>query len=361
MPRWKRWAAALTALLAIPAMSTAIAMAAAGPAAATAVDHSARGPFAVEDQFGNQYIFWKNKSGHIGEGVYDTYTRKWIGPSQLPLGTIGSVPTAAASPTQIFGRGSREFSWLYVYWASSSTNLMMGYYNGKAWKGPYKLPIGIAGVSTPTAADSDFSGHQQMNVYWREADGYMWQTYSNTPWEPNTYTKAVEATHDGKSLGMLGSAPAASAGSSVNAFVSTATVVWRGGDDELWLATNNLNLHTWSAPRHYQVGSPPHGYTGKIGSPPSIVMDTFFTGYPYIVWQGAGSSRSLELVRASSPSVLNVGFGPLGSAPTIAWSTAIPRQQLFVYWTGFDGYLVEAHDDLSGWHRSVLTQLGKIG
>jgi hypothetical protein len=34
---------------------------------------------------------------------------------------------------------------------------------------------------------------------------------------------------------------------------------------------------------------------------------------------------------------------------------------LFVYWASFDGYLVEAHDDVSGWHRSVLTQLGKIG
>ena len=96
MRRWKRWAAAVTALLAIPAMGTAITIGTAGPAAAaTAVDHSARGPFAIEDQFGDQYIFWKNRSGHIGEGVYNNYTHKWIGPSQLPVGTIGSVPTFA--------------------------------------------------------------------------------------------------------------------------------------------------------------------------------------------------------------------------------------------------------------------------
>jgi hypothetical protein len=366
MVRWKRWAAALTVLLAIPALSTATTITAAGAATAvTAADHSARGPFAIEDQFGSQYVFWKNHSGHIGEAVYNVYTRKWIGPSQLPVGAIASEPTAAPSPDQEFARsGNRLFSWLYVYWASSSTNLMMAYYNGSSWKGPFKIPIGVAGVSTPTAADSVINGHQQMDIYWREADGHLWQTHSSSnPANPKGYSKAVEATHDGKSLGTLGSAPAASAASCLP-IVCTATVVWRGGDNELWLATYNLDLHTWSAPRHYQVGNPPHGYTGKIGSPPSIVMDTQFSGYPFIVWQGTGSSRSLELIRAKSPSVLNVGFGPLGSAPTIAWSAATDNppvsDQLFVYWTSFSGYLVEAHDEASGWHRSVLTQLGKI-
>ena len=64
---------------------------------------SARAPAAVVDQFGNQYVFWRGSDSQLWEGWYDIYTRKWHGPVKLGMGPLVSEPSAAASPTQVFG------------------------------------------------------------------------------------------------------------------------------------------------------------------------------------------------------------------------------------------------------------------
>ena len=81
---------------------------------------SARAPAAVVDQFGNQYVFWRGSDSQLWEGWYDIYTRKWHGPVKLGMGPLVSEPSAAASPSQVFGGpGGQPFSALFLYWEGS--------------------------------------------------------------------------------------------------------------------------------------------------------------------------------------------------------------------------------------------------
>lgn len=124
----------------------------------------------------------------------------------------------------------------------------------------------------------------------------------------------------------------------------------------------SLALHKWvSGPGRFKAGNPQRPYKTKLGSPPSLVMETLYSGEPDLAWQGSGSSRSLYFSSDSSHNILKIGFGPLGSAPSLAWSPAgditTKADQVFVYWASSAGYLNEAHYEQSGWHHSVITKL----
>jgi len=369
MHQRKRRTAALAAFLLIPLITTVTTIIAAGPA--MAADHSARRLSAVADKFGSQYILWRSSRGQLEQGFYNAFTKSWKGPFNLGLGPLGSEPTVAASPTQIIETqgGSQHFSWTYAYWQGPGPrhNLMFAYYGGKGWKGPFNL--GMGSVGAPSASDNLFMGRQQMEIYWKGADGRLWYTSSGgSPWLKSDYTKPAQASFKGRSFGQIGSPPSASADASdctkgICAYVDT--VVWQGANGELWGAGYSMLNRAWtSGPRQFEVGPHLRPYRNKLGSAPAVVMETTI-GQPDMVWQGTGSSRSLFIIPNGAHLVADLGMGPLGSVPEVVWSPATDKlavdDQLFVFWTDFSGSLWEGHfDSSSGWHHFKLKQLGKI-
>jgi hypothetical protein len=363
------WSAAAAALLLIPLASAALS--AGGPPAlaarVAAPDHSARGPSAAADKFGNQYIFWRNKHGQLSEGAYDTYTRRWLGPTVLKMGQLGSEPSVTTAPDQIYYRdgGKRPFAWVYVFWTSASAahDLMMAYYNGASWHGAINL--GKQGAFQPSATDDTYMGADKMEVFWRGSDGRLWQISSgDQPWRSSTYSRPVQATFGGHSFGTLGSSPASGgdACDGTRGLCSYANaVVWQGTDGELWGSNYSISKGGWtSGPQQVLTGPQHQPYRAKLGSAPTVVTEG--DGSTDTAWQGTGSSR--PLMELSGGAVVRVGYGPLGSVPAVAWSKAdsspLTSNQLFIYWTSFSGFLNEAHYEASGWHHTVVSKFGDI-
>lgn len=362
----KPWVAALAVLLLPLAGASAVAATASPAAAVAAPDHSARGPSAAADKFGNQYIFWRNKHGQLTEGAWNQYSQKWVGPAVLKMGQLGSEPSVTTAPGQIYFRdgGQRVFSWVYVYWTSNSSrhDLMMAYYGGSGWKGPFNL--GRQGAIQPSATDDPFAGASKTEIFWRGSDGRLWQVSSGRPWEPGTYSRPAQASFGGHGFGTLGSSPA-SGGSACDGTrgicTNANTVEWRGTNNELWGSVYSLSNGDWtSAPRQPEVGPHQQPYKAKLGSAPSAVTES--SGTVDTVWPGTGRSRPLMYLAGGR--VENLGDGPLGSAPVVTWSAATAKptkaNQLFVYWTSFSGWLNEAHFDASGWHHTVISKFGNI-
>jgi hypothetical protein len=325
-----------------------------------AAGDSSRGPAAGADKLGNEYVFWKGTDGNLWEAYWNTYDRSWKGPNKIGMGPLGSEPTVAVSPTQVFaGPGGNLFSGQYVYWTGTGPagHLWMAYWDG-SWHGPIDLGMGALG-SQPAASASDVGGRQILNVYWEGNDGNVWYAYSTDPTNASSYSGPHAASRSGKGLGPLGSSPAASSAYSTCTLCNQDDIVtWWGTNSGLWFAEYNVALNSWDSGAQYVSGA------GSLGSAPSVAVIGSTVNW---AWKGSGN-QDLWVFSNGQDKPADEGMGPLGSAPAIAVndpSGTGTGYYLYVFWkgTGSSADLFEAYYSRNDntWHGPINLGMGPLG
>lgn len=111
-------------------------------------------------------------------------------------------------------------------------------------------------------------------------------------------------------------------------------------------------LGAWNGP--YDTGF------GNIASQPSAAFNDIGGISQVTVFWKSTTDNSLWYLRIANPASSNPMDGGLGSAPTIAWSAAVPSQ-LFVFWKGQDGYLNESFYNGASWKHYSFPGFGILG
>ena len=344
----------------------------------TAVPASAseggRGPSAGADVFGNEFVFWRDTQNHLTEAYYDTYTGKWNGPVHPFAGRLGSQPAVAVSPRTSAGPGDRGFGNLYVFWKgsvpSSSGHIDIWYAwwgasspgrSGK-WHGPHDLGSITAGVNAePTAAVVNCGvtgcGYDPVDVYYKDIHANLNVAYSNNAQAGGWRHLVIHGQ------GPIGSSPSVSEPATYTNLDQVGQIVWQGTDRGLWASEYFCDLGAISCSYYYRQK---YSSAGTLGSPPSTVGEPTMTKIETF-WRGTDRGANLYECQHPDPSFPCPRFeiprmGPLGSAPTAAWTSARPSA-MYVFWKGTDGTLWEGfrHSGCFCWSRIHLSHMGQIG
>jgi hypothetical protein len=318
---------------------------------------ASRGPSAASDSFGNLYVFWKSPSGVLSEG-YSAGTGSWNGSSLPQMGTLGSQPTVAISRNQTHDGKN----WQYVFWqGGGDKGLWMAYWGANGtWTGPIKIPgMGSLG-SEPTAAEDQVTSGQKMVVYWTGADGYVWYAQTNTPNDVSSWSGPFKASNrnNGAKMGPVFAAPSAS---------GTCTVSFACTDDYVYWAQNGVALYrgTYNVDQGQWTSGPTEVQNVVLGSEPSAAMNINNTDQGgTVAWRGSGGTADLWFWTDNNGNLPdNLGMGPLGSAPAIAFdpgSGALFAENWF-FWRGTNNDLWDAHTSQTGIKGPYDLQLGPIG
>ncbi len=240
----------------------------------------------------------------------------------LPALALIGAPGAAAATAYPTGRplavvarspGNEE-----VYWQGTDGYLWEDVESGGDWRGPARTPVG--GLASPPAATIGSHGY----------DYVFWEGTNRQLWEAGDYPQGWIVSQVG--MGPLGSQPTAteqatSAGSQIQ-------VYWKGTDGALWEADTSGGTK-WSGPTSHGMG--------PLGSAPAVASLGYGNEYAFWggtygrLWQASWDSTSWNGVNLNGPT--SVGFGPMGSAPTVA---AVEPDEYDVFWIGTDSNLWEA-------------------
>lgn len=253
------------------------------------------------------------------------------------------------------GSGGNIDIW-YAWWGAGSPG------GTGIWHGPYDLSPDTAGVDTePTAAVVNCGvsgcGYDPVDVYYKDIYANMNVAYSNNAQAGGWSQQVI----DGQ--GPMGSSPSVSEPALYSNLDQVGQVVWQGTDGGLWgmeYFCSQGAAHCSSYNRQKYSGA------GTMGSPPSTVgeptnpnIETF--------WRGADSGANLYECQHADPAFQCPffeipGMGPLGSAPTAAWTSA-RSSEIYVFWKGTDGTLWEGfrHSGCFCWSLIHLSQMGQIG
>lgn len=324
----------------------AFAQATAKHAAAAAPSIAQRGPAAGEDEFGNQYVFWRGATGkhNLWEGYYNVYTHKWNGPINLGMGTLGSEPTVAVSRQVFAGPGGHPFNAQYVYWRGTNGYLYMAYWQ-RSWHGPIRIDTtmcsqpGATALAAPAAPSGlkivvFFQGLYDCGHNNSQGEG-LWYVFNVTgnPIAGSDYSGPNYDTYAGK----IGSSPSVTNTYSEcnvagpNVCDDLAVIAWKGQDGGLWSEQWDVDTGDVSGPTR-------DANALTIGSPPSVA------GYQSInaaddfdiVWAGADSNQRLYYGSYYDGRYTGIrkitNSGLLGSAPAIAEDAGSP--QIHVFWAG---------------------------
>ena len=218
----------------------------------------------------------------------------------------GATPAVAVNPAN----GNR-----YVFWRGADGHLYETWSYG-SWRGPREMSWTAASMPSAAVTTAD---HQY--VFWRGTDGSIYEAWYLGAW------------HGPRRLGWT-------AASAPNVAVNPANdhqyVFWRGTDGSIYEAWWNGG---WHGPRRMAWGS--------VASVPAAAVTT--AGHQYVFWQGpdghlreawyyGGWSGPRDLTSANHWSAAST----LASAPGAAVNPANDHQ--YVFWRGGDGRVYEV------WH-----------
>ncbi len=182
-------------------------------------------------------VFWKGTDDNLWSAVLSGAGGNLAlasGPTNLHDGPLGSAPSAGA------GSGGN----VYVFWqgTGNNTHVWEAFYNAGnvTWSGPIDLGMWTGDTGSPPTVTIGQLDRQY--VFWEGQDGNLYYCYWNGLW-----TGFI-----GVGMGPLNSAPSAvftQAGSA-----SGFTVVWKGGDLDMWYAVSNPGTGAWSGPTHQGYG-----------------------------------------------------------------------------------------------------------
>lgn len=309
-----------TSMVLLAAGLLAAGLTAPAPAAAAPNYGTGRPLAVIARSIGNVDVYWRGADGFLYEKTETGGV--WAPPVRTPIGGLASNPAATI--------GSDGYD--YVFWEGTDRNLWEAAATPQGWIGPTKIGMGPLG-SQPTAASiPNASGVAEIDVFWMGTNAALWH--------------AEYLTSTGKwtgpfSLGMgpLGSAPTAteqqtSAGTQIQVF-------WKGTNSALWEGDTSGGA-TWSGPTSHGMG--------PLGSAPAAASLSygkeivFWAGTTTTLWQGDWDSTTWNGAQLDGPT--SVGFGPMGSAPTVA---AQQPDGWDVFWIGTDSNLWEATSQGGAW------------
>ena len=204
--------------------------------------------------------------------------------------------------------------------------------------GPISGWLHNPGVAAPETAGPSVAvwpnSPGQQDVFWKGADGNLWEGVWNNGWHGPT---DIKNTKTGQQMGPLGSEPTVA----VNPARGEEDVFWKGTDGALWEAY-------WSSCCGGWIGPSKVPNTGQLGSQPSVAVwpnspgeqDIFWTGTDGNLWADTwnnGWHGPIEIKNTKTGQQM----GPLGSVPTAHTNPA--RDEEDVFWRGTDGALWEAY------------------
>lgn len=249
---------------------------------------------AVNQSNNQEYVFWQGPGGGLWEGFWTG--SKWVGPISLPMGVLGSAPSAGVTAS-----GQED-----VFWRGTNGDLWEGFWANSRWNGPVDLGRGWNLGSAPSVGVGQGEGYEY--VFWQGHDGRLWEgLWNGVRWTGPTALR----------MGALGSAP--TAGVEKDGEVD---VFWRGGNGDLWEGFTSGG--TWQGP--FDQG---HGWA--LTGAPSVGVNQS-NGQQDVFWQGPGGGLRTGFWNAavwSGPSSLSMGT--LGSAPTAGITAS---GELDVFWAG---------------------------
>jgi hypothetical protein len=335
-----------------------------GGLAAPAVAHASlivpQGPAAAEDEFGNQYVFWRGATGgnNLYEAFYNVYTGKWSGATDLGMGTLGSEPTVAVTDQVFAGPGGKEFNAQYVYWEGTNGRIWMAY-----WHGSWSKPISLSDVTTcsaPSATTVYPNGEPEIVIFWQGIQGYCGQhsddggglfyTYSTTSnptaagdyWPGPTWDSGADIT---------GSAPTLTSANGgedggMTTVPDTVVVSWQGQDGGLWDQTWDLVSRDVSAATKYDaadvIGSVPDAAGVMIGGV-SDYWNIAWTGQNDYLWLGDYDGNSFGGISSLPES------GDMASAPVVVQVPNITQigypayLNEHIFYVGYNDHLWQAY------------------
>jgi len=216
---------------------------------------------------------------------------------------------------------------------------------GYSWQGIlqkyYDYGLGVYGSRGPAAA-VDENGDKF--VYWENTGGGLEEAYYTA--STNRWSSPSEITAGGNGMGPLGSPPTVAVTGQYSGSYPDQYVFWKGtgSASKLWEAYWN---GSWHGP--IDLGK------GPLGSAPTAAGDT--AGAVDVFWKTPGGN--LEETFSSDPSSSGSwdapqeitaggkGMGPLGSSPSVAADAATGDQ--YVFWKGPGGPLYYTYYNGS-WH-----------
>ena len=262
------------------------------------------------------------------------------GPSDLGYGPLGSAPAASG------GDGNQR---QVVFWKGTDGNLYESYWAPGVWS-PTPIDLGYGRLgSQPTVIDAGGDAY----VFWEGTDGNLYQAYG-----PDDGIGWPSQASD-LGYGPLGSAPTAAGGDGSQQQV----VFWRGTDA-------NLYEVDW-APGHWSASPMDLGY-GPLGSAPTAICafptTSSTTCQSFVFWKGYGGNSDLYQGYQSSNQPgsawygpIDLGFGPLGSAPTAVGGDGYQRQDVFWQGSGSGADLWEAYWTPGSWQGPIDRGMGPLG
>jgi hypothetical protein len=309
---------------------------------ASAATQPAASPSAATDGNGNRYVFWENTSGGLEEALY--HDGSWSDPSTVVNSSGDGMGPLGSAPSVTVSPtlDSGDYHYQYVFWEGENGDLYEAWWNGK-WNGPTDLGDGPLG-SAPTAG-TDSQGHQY--VFWENTGGGLEEVwYNGSSWSsPNT----IVSSSTGDGMGPMGSAPTVAVSPVLNTSAGDGYqyVFWEGENGDLYEAWYN---GSWNGP--INLGA------GPLGSAPSAAAD--YSGNEYVFWVNTSGGLEEDWYNGSwsgPQTIVNSstgdGMGPLDSVP--ATSVDLTGEQ-YIYWEGTDSDLWEAVYDNEDW--SGPTNLG---
>lgn len=361
MGRFQNSVVMALAVVVLAGLAVAISTVAAPAAWASAI--TTKGPSAAADKFGNIFVFWKGTHGQLEEAWYSRYNRRWHGPTNLRMGTLGSEPTVAVSPIQNSACSGGHFCGeQYVYWRGSNRrhDLFLAYWNGTGWHGPVNLGMGPL-ASEPAASSNGEVGRAVENIYWTGTNGNVWYAYSTTTVATSArdYSGPHQASYKGHGLGPLGSSPSTTIDSCDESGLPACFgyfdhVEWRGKDGALWGAAYDTLSNRWDT---RAVKNP---VTRTLGGPPSAAEDPD-ANVTYTAWQGTGVHH-LWFWWDGLKHPIDEGFGTLGSAPSLTWTASGVSGIVYAFWKGTNARLYEAYytEETGAWHGPYNLGMGPL-
>lgn len=242
-------------------------------------------PAVAVTRTGSVYVFWRGKNKHIYEAAFEG---RWSGPQDLTrrLGWGASGETASAPAVAISPGTFQQF----LFWRGAGGSIYEAWNSGR-WHGPTRM--GWSAASAPTAAVTD-SGHEY--VAWQGENGHIYEASFVHGWNPaRDLTKLHHWGHSGE--------PASSPALSVNPSSGEQYLFWRTETGSVYA--------TWYTERwHAPVDM---GWEGA--SAPSVAEDS--AGAVYVLWQGPGA-------------VIDEAWDGLTWSNDLTWSKPIERWKLSV-------------------------------
>ncbi len=249
-------------------------------------------PSAVVSRAGVVDVFWRGTDDNLWHRVFDG--RSWLGQENLGMGPLGGPPVAVGQ-----ANGTVD-----VFWRGTDNGLWHAFYNpGQRWSGPHRRGHDVASDPSPVVTSAGV-----VDVFWKGRNGNLWHSYYN-----------FGAWHGPQDLGMgqLGGPPRA-----VGQPDGAVDVFWRGSDDALWRGSYRAS-GGWSGPAR-------HG--GRLWSDPAPVVTA--TGVVDVFWRGDDDNlwhTYFNFGAWRGPE--NLRMGPLGGPPAAAGQRS---GTVDVFWKGTD-------------------------